>query len=254
MSKPSAESDRITAIRRGYFQRFTPRVMGAGVAVLIATAVGLVVVAGGFKDPIMTTGPHGVHTGAEAAAWRQKEIAKNNTRITWRIHTTADGSRRLMEYRVVSEIDVAPARVAELLKDAATHRLINDESDSRVLERFSPTQSLVYFYTSFGWPLEKFATIARMTITEAHEANAWRIELRADSETPLPNFGEAIRNTDYATSYHLSRGPAGKTRIEIVANCLPPIEMPKWLLNRIYYQIPLKRLERLIALAGKGVG
>jgi len=90
-----------------------------------------------------------------------------------------------------------------------------------------------------------------MKVLNDIENKIFIMNLKADSEIQLNFTDKLIRNNEFSAVYEIKSNKNGATTITLNANCMPPIEMPAWILNKTYYQIPLGRINRLLELAEK---
>lgn len=147
----------------------------------------------------------------------------------------------VVAFRGETELDAAPEQVLWVLAtNERRTEWVDLCAESRVLERLGPYDQVIYQRFALPWYLSDRDYVYRATAVRTPEGG---VELRLSScEHPQAPETCGVRARLIESRYLLTPLPGGKTRIAVEIHTDPMGMVPKWLVNVVQAEWPLKTL------------
>ena len=185
------------------------KVLGASIFMLVASA--------SSGQP----GPWSIETTNE-------ELVEVHSRI-WEEEDVNGDDFQIIEYRVTTYTDVSVDKLKALLYDADRHKeFMPDTEVSKMLERYSANEWLMYYQFDSPWPLPDSDCVTKMTLSESVTEN-W-VQFDGKAMADLFPMTEERRMDKFEIMYKFS-GEVGRTKLEVHSIMTPVIHAPDWLVN-----------------------
>ncbi|MFT7517877.1 MAG: hypothetical protein ACI9MC_000001, partial [Kiritimatiellia bacterium] len=184
---------------------------------------------------------------ALAAEW--EEIENENGIVTWR--KSVEGSR-MMAFRGEGEFDVPVGRIAGLMNDAEKgSSWVDMLIDVQVLEKTSPTETVLYQHYDLSWPISDRDYVMRRTMEADDGAKVVTVRFASLERSDKPAEDCCVRATAHGTFWRFTQIESGRTKIEVEVHTDPMGWLPSWLVNMVQKGWPRTSIEGLVSRSQK---
>jgi hypothetical protein len=184
---------------------------------------------------------------AETGTWKKEISEDGNSSVEWNVSANGDGYP-IIEYTTSTTAEVGIHAIVSLLKDVKRHKNFNEDEVSKMVEKISDNEWLIYYYNEAPWPFKGTEIISRMVLTEDRNNKMARFELTAEPHIDFPVNDDAHRITTYHATYTL-KGEGNGTHISLASRTVASSKIPRWMISAWFPEGPLKTMTRLVELA-----
>lgn len=159
------------------------------------------------------------------------------------IYTRKTANSSIKEFKAVTVLQAPMQSVIDKITDAEGLKNWNYKTTkSRLIERVSDKELIIYMYNDFPWPVKDRDHISRLTLSKI-DSSSVRIDIMS-LPNRLPEIEDAIRIEEFSGYWLLEKTTNG-VRVTQQMHGEPKGSIPSLIINATLAKAPLYSFERL---------
>ncbi len=189
----------------------------------------------------------------QGGRWRN-QISKDgkievSSKVTYQKDENGD-EVNLVEYKVVTMVDVSVASLVSIMSDATLHKeFLESTGESRVVKKYSDNEWLVYYYFKSPWPMPDTDCVIKLGRKSSREGKQVTFYGKSSPDLYEKNGVRRMELNDVAYSFRELE--PGKTEIRMESRFIPVIMTPRGEINAWFPEGPAGIITRMVELAKK---
>lgn len=190
-------------------------------------------------------------TFAQSGEWKTETTKDKLVTVRSRVSKKTDENgkaRQLIEFVATTTSDVDIQSLITLLKRVEKHKEFNDDAESKLVNKISENEWIIYYYSNVPWPIADFDAVYRMIMSEDKDAATFTLT----TEPTLYEKTKAARLSYSDIKYEFKNLGNGSVKITLSNSTCPTTEVPGWLIRKNFPSGPASIFKKMIKLAKTG--
>lgn len=184
---------------------------------------------------------------AKEDKWKHGTSKDKTVDVKYRVQKIIDvnGKKRpLIEY-VVSKTDIVSLESCiATMKNVSMHKDFTDDDDSKLINKISDKEWIVYYFTKGEGPFPDSDCVARMVYK--HDEKNGLVEFKLNGEPTAYEKNKGRRMNYYNFTYKFKTTEDDKLRITLIAEMAPPFSVPAWIMKAVFPKAAIENIEKFI--------
>lgn len=187
---------------------------------------------------------------APSGKWKVERADQGKVEVKSAIYDQTDGQGKALqfvEYQATTRTSMRLEAFVSTLSQAANHSVFLENEASREIKALSDSESVLYYYFDFPWPMDNSDCVARMAL-EQDPVEGWaRFTLTAAPD--LVERKTVKRMQHYDVVYALRELGPSESELSVYSKIAATTRAPSWLVGAWFPNGPAGILGRIIRLS-----